>query len=80
MIDWLIPAFLFLVGSAIGSFLNVCIVRIPVKKSIISPPSHCPVCNKPISFYDNIPLISYIILNGSCRTCRTPIPFHYFCV
>lgn len=80
MINLLIPAFLFLTGAAIGSFLNVCIVRIPDKKSIISPPSHCPVCNKPIAYYDNIPLISYIVLNGTCRTCRTPIPFHYFCV
>ena len=80
MINWLIPVFLFLIGAAIGSFLTVCIVRIPGKKSIISPPSHCPVCSKPIAYYDNIPLISYIVLNGSCRNCRTPIPFHYFLV
>lgn len=78
MINLLIPALLFLVGAAIGSFLNVCIARIPENKSIISPPSHCPVCKKPIIFYDNIPLLSYIVLNGRCRTCRTPIPFYYF--
>ena len=52
---------LFLFGSIVGSFLNVCIVRIPEKLSIVMPPSHCPTCKKPIAFYDNIPLLSYII-------------------
>ena len=71
---------LFLFGAVIGSFLNVCIVRIPEKISIVMPPSHCPQCKKPIAFYDNIPLVSYIILGGRCRNCKKPIPFLYFLV
>ena len=71
---------LFLLGCIIGSFLNVCIVRIPKKLSIAFPGSHCPACEKPIPFYYNIPLISYIILGGRCRYCRTPISFRYFFV
>jgi leader peptidase (prepilin peptidase)/N-methyltransferase len=71
---------LFVLGGCIGSFLNVCIVRIPEKLSIIKPPSHCPRCKKPIAFYDNIPLLSYIILAGRCRNCKLPIPFRYFVV
>ena len=80
MINWLIPAFLFVFGAVIGSFLNVCIVRIPHKQSIVSPASHCPACKTPIAFYDNIPLISYIVLAGKCRQCRSPISFQYFLV
>ncbi len=66
-----------LIGLALGSFLNVCIYRIPLKKSIISPPSSCPICGERIRFYDNIPLISYIFLLGKCRHCRCVIPWHY---
>jgi leader peptidase (prepilin peptidase)/N-methyltransferase len=64
-------------GLALGSFLNVCIHRIPVKESIISPPSRCPQCGKRIRFYDNIPIISYIILRGRCRDCGRPISVRY---
>jgi len=78
MINWLIPVALFVFGAVIGSFLNVCIVRIPDQKSIVYPASHCPSCKKPISFYDNIPLISYILLAGRCRQCNSPISFRYF--
>jgi leader peptidase (prepilin peptidase)/N-methyltransferase len=67
----------FLFGLAVGSFLNVCIHRIPLGKSIVSPPSSCPQCGQQIKYYDNIPLLSYIILFGKCRHCRTPIPLHY---
>ena len=67
----------FLFGLAVGSFLNVCIYRIPLGKSIISPPSSCPQCGQKIKYYDNIPLLSYIILSGRCRHCRTFIPLHY---
>jgi leader peptidase (prepilin peptidase)/N-methyltransferase len=69
--------FALLFGLAVGSFLNVCIYRIPLKKSIIHPPSSCPQCGERIRFYDNIPLLSYAVLLGKCRHCRNPIPFHY---
>lgn len=80
MTDWLTLGFLFILGSIVGSFLNVCIFRIPKKKSIVFPSSHCPHCSKPIRYYDNIPIISYIILGGKCRNCRTAISFQYFLV
>ena len=66
-----------LMGAAIGSFLNVCISRIPVGASLVLPPSHCPKCLHPIRFYDNIPLVSYLILRGKCRDCRAWISFQY---
>jgi leader peptidase (prepilin peptidase)/N-methyltransferase len=66
-----------LLGLALGSFLNVCIYRIPHKQSIIKPPSTCPNCGERIRFYDNIPLVSYILLFGKCRHCRHVIPWHY---
>ncbi len=80
MPEWFILLSLFLFGSAVGSFLNVCILRMPKEMSIAYPASHCPVCKKPIPFYFNIPLISYIILGGKCRNCKTPISFQYFFV
>ena len=67
----------FIVGACIGSFLNVCICRIPESQSIVHPPSACPKCNTPIRFYDNIPIISYILLFGKCRTCAAPISLRY---
>lgn len=67
----------FLLGLALGSFMNVCIYRIPLKKSIIHPPSSCPNCGKKIRFYDNIPLVSYLLLLGKCRYCRHPISWRY---
>lgn len=69
--------FALVFGLILGSFLNVCIYRIPLKKSIITPPSSCPHCKEKIRFYDNVPVISYIWLLGKCRYCRHPIPFHY---
>jgi len=80
MTEILILILLFAFGGIVGSFLNVCIVRIPEKLSIVMPPSHCPKCKQPIAFYDNIPLLSYIILGGRCRHCKQPIPFRYFVV
>ena len=73
----LLHIFFFLLGSAIGSFLNVCIYRIPREKSIVKPPSACPGCEKPIRFYDNIPILSYILLKGKCRDCGTRISMRY---
>ncbi|MCH8029570.1 MAG: prepilin peptidase [Candidatus Dadabacteria bacterium] len=61
--------FAFVLGSIIGSFLNVCIYRLPRKQSIILPPSHCTTCNIPIRFYDNVPILSYLLLRGRCRSC-----------
>lgn len=60
-----------------GSFLNVCIWRIPQKKSIIKPGSHCPYCKTPIKWYDNIPVLSFIILGAACRQCKKPISARY---
>ena len=64
-------------GALIGSFLNVCIFRLPKAESIVWPGSHCPHCKNPIKFYDNIPLISYILLKGRCPHCHSPISFQY---
>jgi len=66
-----------LIGISIGSFLNVCIARIPEKKSIVSPPSNCPKCGHGIKFYDNIPILSYILLLGKCRQCKSSISMRY---
>ena len=64
-------------GLLIGSFLNVVIYRMPRDLSIVRPRSHCPECETMIPAWDNIPLLSYLILRGKCRNCRTPIPFRY---
>lgn len=64
-------------GLVVGSFLNVCIVRIPAGLSISLPRSHCPRCKKPIAPYDNIPILSYLILGGKCRHCKAGIAFRY---
>lgn len=68
---------LFIVGAVIGSFLNVCIYRLPRQESIIVPGSHCPACGEPLKWFDNIPLISYLILKGKCRRCGGAISFNY---
>ena len=67
----------FIFGSLIGSFLNVCIYRIPRGESIIIPSSHCTSCNTPIKVWDNIPVFSYIMLAGKCRSCGAKISFRY---
>ncbi len=67
----------FIFGAVIGSFLNVCIYRIPKDESIIRPASRCTSCGKPVRFYDNIPLVSYILLMGKCRDCKTKLSFRY---
>jgi len=64
-------------GLLLGSFLNVCIYRIPLKKSIVSPPSACPKCNYQLKWYDNIPVLSYIYLGGKCRKCKEDISIRY---
>lgn len=64
-------------GLVFGSFFNVCIWRLPRGGSIIAPPSHCPRCRRPIRFYDNIPVLSWLLLRGRCRDCRQPIAVRY---
>jgi leader peptidase (prepilin peptidase)/N-methyltransferase len=66
-----------ILGAMVGSFLNVCIYRLPKEESIVWPRSHCPTCKKMIRFYDNIPLISYLLLNGKCRYCKGSISLQY---
>ncbi len=68
---------IFVFGLLIGSFLNVCIYRMPKNESIIFPASHCPSCNKNIFWYDNIPVISYLALAGKCRFCKAKIRLRY---
>lgn len=70
-------SFITLLSLVLGSFLNVCIYRIPRGESIIFPPSHCPVCKTKIKPYDLIPVLSFIILKGRCRACHEKIPVRY---
>lgn len=67
----------FGIGLVFGSFLNVVIARVPRGESIVRPPSKCPKCKKPIRPWDNVPVVSYLLLRGRCRDCRKPIPQRY---
>ena len=77
MVNYLIEVFVFIFGLCIGSFLNVCIYRLPESKSIVQPRSMCPHCGTLIRFYDNIPILSYIALKGKCRHCSASIALRY---
>ncbi len=77
MADSLVYILLFMAGLIVGSFLNVAIYRIPRGMSVCKPPSMCPECGARIAFYDNIPVISYLILKGRCRKCGARIPYTY---
>ena len=70
-------AFVFTFGAIIGSFLNVCIARLPDGRSVVQPPSHCPKCQTFLAWYENIPILSYLFLAGRCRTCRVRISAIY---
>lgn len=72
--------FAFLFGLVLGSFLNVCIYRVPLKKSIVKPSSSCPHCGHKIRFYDNIPILGYLFLRGRCRYCGRPISIRYLTI
>ena len=73
---WFFPAAAALFGAMVGSFLNVCIYRIPADQSIVTPGSHC-ACGQPIAWYDNIPVLSWFILRGKARCCGRPYSFRY---
>jgi leader peptidase (prepilin peptidase) / N-methyltransferase len=74
---WVMLVFIFWMGCCVGSFLNVCIYRLPQDLSIVSPRSFCPSCRAPIRAYDNIPLVSYLLLGGKCRHCGAGISWRY---
>jgi leader peptidase (prepilin peptidase)/N-methyltransferase len=73
---WFFPAMAFVFGACVGSFLNVCIYRIPAGQSIVTPGSHC-ACGAPIRWYDNLPVLSWIILRGRARCCGRPFSIRY---
>ncbi len=74
---WQIAAVVFLFGAIVGSFLNVCIYRLPLNKSIVSPGSRCMECGKPVRWYDNIPIFSWVLLRGRCRSCGVSFSARY---
>ena len=80
MENFIIEVAIFIFGAILGSFLNVCIVRLPLEKSVVRPRSHCVNCKKMIAWYDNIPFISYILLKGRCRHCKKDISLRYVLV
>jgi leader peptidase (prepilin peptidase)/N-methyltransferase len=75
--EWLIALWLLVVGGLIGSFLNVVVYRLPAGMSIVSPRSRCPACKHPIRWFDNVPVLSWLVLGGRCRDCRTAIAPRY---
>jgi leader peptidase (prepilin peptidase)/N-methyltransferase len=79
-VDPLLALAIFALGLAFGSFLNVCIYRLPLGLSTVTPRSSCPDCKQPIAFYDNIPVVSWLLLRGRCRKCDTPISPRYLFV
>ena len=78
--EWIFLPFIFVLGCCIGSFLNVVVYRMPRDKSLVTPPSSCPSCQRPIRFYDNIPLVSWLLLGRRCRNCHAPISPRYFAI
>jgi len=74
---WFLCTAAFVFAACIGSFLNVCIYRIPAEESVVSPGSRCPGCRTPIAWYDNVPIVSWLVLRGRCRTCGTAIAARY---
>ena len=75
--DWFLWTLAFCLGASLGSFLNVCIYRIPADESVVRPSSRCPACHTPIAWYDNVPIVSWMALGGRCRRCHGPIAARY---
>lgn len=69
--------FVALVGALIGSFLNVCIYRVPIGRSVVWPASACESCKRELSWYENLPIVSWLVLGAKCRTCRTPLSIRH---
>jgi len=76
LVPWFLPVMVFILGACVGSFLNVCIYRIPAEKSVVFPGSTC-ACGRPIAWYDNIPILSWLILRGRARCCGRPFSIRY---
>ena len=68
---------IFIFGITIGSFLNVCIYRIPLRESIVTAPSHCMTCGRELKWYDMVPVLSWLFLGGKCRNCKSKISVQY---
>jgi leader peptidase (prepilin peptidase)/N-methyltransferase len=79
-VDPVLASAIFLFGLAFGSFMNVCIYRLPRGLSVVAPRSACPKCNQPIAFYDNLPVLSWLILGGRCRHCKEKISPRYWMI
>ena len=77
LLSWGLIVLTVFIGASLGSFLNVVIWRVPEGISIVTPPSHCPKCNSPIRWFDNIPILSWFLLRGKCRRCGQSISFRY---
>ncbi|HSC58216.1 MAG TPA: prepilin peptidase [Gemmatimonadales bacterium] len=75
--DLTLTLFGALLGAVLGSFLNVCILRLPANESVVRPPSRCPKCGYGLRWYDNIPVVSWLLLRGKCRQCAAPISIQY---
>lgn len=77
MPEWMLVTFAALSGLVIGSFLNVCIYRLPRRESLVFPPSRCTSCGRQLSWFDNVPVVSWTVMRGRCRTCGSPVSMMY---
>ncbi len=77
MPTWLVLLTITLLGLCIGSFLNVCAYRLPLGESVVHPRSRCTSCGRMLTWFDNLPLVSWVVLGGRCRTCRKPVSWMY---
>lgn len=75
--SWMLPALAGLLGLTLGSFLNVCALRWPENQSVVSPPSRCPGCGRGVRWYENVPVLGWLLLRGRCAGCREPISVQY---
>ncbi len=76
-VEMVVVFFFAAIGAVVGSFLNVCILRLPAEQSVVHPPSRCPRCGSGVRWFDNIPVLSWLLLRGKCRHCRNPISAQY---